>query len=202
MSWWLSGKLTGKQISHEADDDTESGELFKVGEDVEFTEANMNADSPSSDLRVAFDRPEYRLMVVANKFQTGFDQPKLCAMYLDKVIANEVEVVQTLSRLNRTTTGKDQIFVVDFVNDPEWILKCFEKYDNGAKIVDVQDPNVVYTIKDNIEELDLITEDDLEEFKAARFKTIRDISNHDFKETTHPDLLKRPIVLPDCLIKS
>jgi type I restriction enzyme, R subunit len=76
------------------------------------------------------------------------------------------------------------------VTYPEWILKCFEKYDNGAKIVDVQDPNVVYTIKDNIEELDLITEDDLEEFKAARFKTIRDISNHDFKETTHPDLFK------------
>lgn len=186
----FSGKLTGKQISHEADGDTENGALFQVGEDAEFTEANMNADAPNSDLRIAFDRPEYRLMVVANKFQTGFDQPKLCAMYIDKVIANEVEVVQTLSRLNRTTTGKDQTFVIDFVNDPEWILKCFKKYDNGAKIVDVQDPNVVYTIKDNIEELDLITEDDLEEFKAARFKTIRDISNHDFKETTHPDLFK------------
>ena len=98
-------------------------------------------------------------------------------MYLDKVgIANEVEVVQTLSRLNRTTTGKDQTFVIDFVNDPEWILKCFEEVRQRAKMVDVQDPNVVYTIKDNIEELDLITEDDLEEFKAARFKTIRDIS--------------------------
>ncbi|WP_444978639.1 type I restriction enzyme subunit R domain-containing protein, partial [Acinetobacter junii] len=153
----FSGKLTGKQISHEADGDSENGALFQVGEDAEFTEANMNADAPNSDLRIAFDRPEYRLMVVANKFQTGFDQPKLCAMYIDKVIANEVEVVQTLSRLNRTTTGKDQTFVIDFVNDPEWILKCFKKYDNGAKMVDVQDPNVVYTIKDNIEELDLIT---------------------------------------------
>jgi type I restriction enzyme R subunit len=70
----------------------------------------MNVDIPNSDLRITFDRPEYRLMVVANKFQTGFDQPKLCAMYLDKKIGNEVEVVQTLSRLNRTTTGKDQIY--------------------------------------------------------------------------------------------
>src|SRR5690606_30305034 len=74
----FSGKLTGKQISHEADGDTENGALFQVGEDAEFTEANMNADAPNSDLRIAFDRPEYRLMVVANKFQTGFDQPKLC----------------------------------------------------------------------------------------------------------------------------
>lgn len=186
----FSGKLTGKQISHDADSDTDSGEIFKVGEEAEFTEANMNEDAPNSDLRIAFDRPEYRLMVVANKFQTGFDQPKLCAMYLDKKIANEVEVVQTLSRLNRTTTGKDQTYIIDFVNDPKWILECFKKYDSEAKIFDVQDPNVVYTIKDNIEELDLITVDDLEEFKAARFKTIRDISHQDFKETTHPDLFK------------
>lgn len=123
-------------------------------------------------------------MVVANKFQTGFDQPKLCAMYLGKVIGNEVEVVQTLSRLNRTAIGKDQVFIVDFVNDPAWILKCFQKYDSGAAIADVQDPNIVYTIKDNIEELDLITEEDLEEFKSARFKTIRDNRKLTFKYFT------------------
>lgn len=186
----FSGKLTGEQIRHDADLDTESGSVFNVESDAEFTEVNMNMDIPNSDLRIAFDRPEYRLMVVANKFQTGFDQPKLCAMYLDKVIGNEVEVVQTLSRLNRTAIGKDQVFIVDFVNDPAWILKCFQKYDSGAAIVDVQDPNIVYTIKDNIEELDLITEEDLEEFKSARFKTIRDISNHELKETTHPNLFK------------
>lgn len=69
-------------------------------------------------------------------------------------------------------------------------FKVLQEVRQRGKMVDVQDPNVVYTIKDNIEELDLITEDDLEEFKAARFKTIRDISNHDFKETTHPDLFK------------
>lgn len=186
----FSGKLTGSQINHDDDVNVESGDAFNVPEDAEFTEANMNTELPNSDLRITFDRPEYRLMVVANKFQTGFDQPKLCAMYLDKVIGNEVEVVQTLSRLNRTTTGKDQVFIIDFVNDPKWVLQCFKKYDNGAEIVDIQDPNVVYTIKDNIEELDLITQDDLKEFTKARFKMARDFSKQAFNESSHPELFK------------
>lgn len=186
----FSGKLTGSQINHDDDANVESGDAFNVPEDAEFTEANMNTELPNSDLRITFDRPEYRLMVVANKFQTGFDQPKLCAMYLDKVIGNEVEVVQTLSRLNRTTTGKDQVFIIDFVNDPKWVLQCFKKYDNGAEIVDIQDPNVVYTIKDNIEELNLITQDDLKEFTKARFKMARDFSKQAFNESSHPELFK------------
>mgnify|MGYP001440902665 FL=1 len=186
----FSGKLTGSQINHDDDVSVESGDAFNVPEDAEFTEANMNTELPNSDLRITFDRPEYRLMVVANKFQTGFDQPKLCAMYLDKVIGNEVEVVQTLSRLNRTTTGKDQVFIIDFVNDPKWVLQCFKKYDNGAEIVDIQDPNMVYTIKDNIEELDLITQDDLKEFTKARFKMVRDFSKQAFNESSHPELFK------------
>ncbi|WP_327858359.1 type I restriction endonuclease subunit R [Acinetobacter guillouiae] len=186
----FSGKLTGKQISHDDDFDSDEERIFAVDENAEFTESNMNPDIPNSDLRITFDRPEYRLMVVANKFQTGFDQPKLCAMYLDKKIANEVEVVQTLSRLNRTTTGKDQVYIIDFVNDPEWILKCFKKYDNGAEINEVQDPNVVYTIKDSLDDANLYDEDDLEQFKTARFKTIREIANNSMTVNKHPDLFK------------
>ncbi|MUG77357.1 type I restriction endonuclease subunit R [Commensalibacter melissae] len=186
----FSGSLTGKQISHDDDGEVQGGEIFNIGEDAEFTEASMNLNIPNSDLRVTFDRPEYRLMVVANKFQTGFDQPKLCAMYLDKKIANEVEVVQTLSRLNRTTTGKDQIYIIDFVNDAEWIEKCFKKYDSGAEILNIQDPNIVYTIKDHLDEVNLYTKDDLEKFKIARFKTIKDINNNNFSAIKHPDLFK------------
>ncbi|MEZ1817439.1 hypothetical protein QVM29_32280, partial [Pseudomonas aeruginosa] len=84
---------------------------------------------------------------VADKFQTGFDQPKLVAMYLDKKIGNEVEIVQTLSRLNRTFPGKDQTFVIDFVNEPEAIRKAFARYDAGAMIEEVQDLNVIYDMK-------------------------------------------------------
>ncbi len=183
----FSGEVTGQQVIHEDDKDTD---VFNVDPQISFTEANMNSGIPNPDLRIAFDRPEYRLMVVANKFQTGFDQPKLCAMYLDKKIANEVEVVQTLSRLNRTTTGKDRTFVLDFVNDPDWILKCFQKYDSGAEIFSVQDPNVIYTIKDNLDEVGLYTHDDLEAFKLARFKTIKDLTTSSSSQATHPELFK------------
>lgn len=186
----FSGKLTGKQICHEDDIHIMDNKIFNVDKDTEFTEFNMNPNLPNSDLRTVFDRPEYRLMVVANKFQTGFDQPKLCAMYLDKVIGNEVEVVQTLSRLNRTAIGKDQIYIIDFVNKPDWILKCFRKYDNGAAVHSVQDPNVVYTIKDNLDETNLYTAEDLEQFKIARFKTIQDIIHSSLSEIKHPDLYK------------
>ena len=115
-----SGKLTGKQVIH-ADDERLAGDVFEVDEADEFTEVNMNPDIHGQDLRVAFERPEYRVMLVADKFQMGFDQPKLMAMYIDKKIANDVEIVQTLSRLNRTAPGKDETFVIDFVNDP---AKC------------------------------------------------------------------------------
>lgn len=186
----FSGSLTGKQIRHDDDGEVQGGETFNIGEDTEFTETSMNPNIPNSDLRVTFDRPEYKLMVVANKFQTGFDQPKLCAMYLDKKIANEVEVVQTLSRLNRTTAGKDQIYIIDFVNDAEWIEECFKKYDSGAAMLNVQDPNVIYTIKDRLDESNIYTKDDLEKFKVARFKTIKDINNNNFSDIKHPDLFK------------
>lgn len=185
----FSDKVTGKQVKHADDKNAENGDIFNVNDDDEFTEASMNPDAPS-DLRIAFDRPEYRLMVVANKFQTGFDQPKLCAMYIDKVIGNEIEVVQTLSRLNRKTTGKDRVFIIDFVNEPQHVLNSFKKYDSGAEIESIQDPNVVYTLRDNIDEVGLITDNDLELFKNARFKTIQDVSKSTVDENTHAELFK------------
>ncbi|EQD28182.1 type III restriction protein res subunit, partial [mine drainage metagenome] len=100
----FSGKLTGKQVIH-ADDERLAGDVFVVNEDEEFSEATMNPDVAGQDLRKAFERPEYRVMLVADKFQTGFDQPRLVAMYIDKKIANDVEIVQTLSRLNRMAPG-------------------------------------------------------------------------------------------------
>lgn len=182
----FSGTIKGNAVKHE--DDTEAHDIFNVSDDIEFSEKNLNEDNPCADLRDSFDRPEYRLMVVANKFQTGFDQPKLCAMYLDKKIANPVEVVQTLSRLNRTTTGKDQTFVIDFVNDPEWIHTCFKQYDSGAEMFKAQDPNIVYSIKDTLDEMELYDEDDLEAFKKAKFKTIRDLAKDAHDHNQHKAL--------------
>ncbi|MEE4208463.1 MAG: DEAD/DEAH box helicase family protein, partial [Parvularcula sp.] len=171
----FSGKLTGKEVMH-AKDDRITGGTFECDEDAEFTEANMNPGAKGQDLRIAFDRPEYRVMIVADKFQTGFDQPKLVAMYLDKKIANEVEIVQTLSRLNRTFPGKDQTFVIDFVNEPEAIRKAFARYDAGAQIEEVQDLNVVYDMKNALDREGIYSDADLDAFRSARFQTARKLA--------------------------
>mgnify|MGYP001940215000 CR=1 FL=1 len=166
----FSGQLTGKEVMH-SDDERLKGDTFVIEDDALFSEENINPAVKGQDLRIAFDRPEYRVMVVANKFQTGFDQPKLVAMYLDKKIANDVEIVQTLSRLNRTFPGKDRTFVIDFANDPKSVLRAFASYDAGAVVEDVQDLNVVYEIKDRLDEAGVYNHANLEAFKAARYKT-------------------------------
>jgi len=172
----FSGKVTGKQVMHQ-DDHGFKDDVFVVGDTEEFSELNMNPAVHGQDLRFAFERPEYRVMLVADKFQTGFDQPKLVAMYVDKKIANHVEIVQTFARLNRTAPGKDQVFIIDFVNDPENVRQAFALYDDGAHIDEVQDLNVVYEIKERLDEHRLYGAEDLEAFKNARFKTIRDIAS-------------------------
>ena len=176
----FSGKVKGKDVMHFQDDPL-AAETFVVDEKDEFTETSMNPQHlANEDLRASFDRPEYRLMLVADKFQTGFDQPKLVAMYVDKKIANRVEIVQTFSRLNRVAPGKDETFIIDFVNDPQSVLEAFALYDEGAEVEDVQDPNIVYQIRDALDALDIFDADDLAAFKEARFKSIRDITQaHD-----------------------
>ncbi|WP_028710851.1 type I restriction endonuclease subunit R [Paracoccus pantotrophus] len=166
----FSGKLTGKEVMH-PNDDLLTDDIFTVDEDVEFTESNMNPGIGGQDLRIAFDRPEYRVMLVANKFQTGFDQPKLVAMYIDKKIANAVEIVQTLSRLNRTFPGKDQVFIIDFVNDPNSIQAAFAQYDSGAKIEQVQDLNVIYDIKERLDAEGIYDDGHVLNFMTARYQT-------------------------------
>lgn len=148
----FSGSLTGNEVMHASDEQLKN-DPFAAQDDEQFTESTMNPRQYGTDLRKVFDRPEFRVMIVANKFQTGFDQPKLCAMYLDKKIANPVEIVQTLSRLNRTAPGKDTTFVVDFVNDPQSILDAFAMYDAGAKIEKAQDPNVVYDLQADLDKV-------------------------------------------------
>ena len=172
----FSGKVNSSDVTHLQDDPLDA-EAFLVDESAEFSEMNMNPQHlANGDLRDSFDRPEYQIMLVANKFQTGFDQPKLVAMYVDKKIANDVEIVQTFSRLNRIAPGKDNTFIIDFVNDPQNILDAFTLFDSGAEMEDVQDPNVVYQIRDALDAHDIFDADDLAAFKEARFKSFRDIA--------------------------
>ncbi|WP_144803656.1 type I restriction endonuclease subunit R [Curtobacterium sp. BH-2-1-1] len=97
------------------------------------------------DLAEAFKPATYNVMIVAEKFQTGFDQPRLVAMYVDKKLGG-VQAVQTLSRLNRTHPGKDKTFVLDFVNDPEEVLDAFLPYYRKATLTATTDPNLIYDL--------------------------------------------------------
>ncbi|MDD4913428.1 MAG: DEAD/DEAH box helicase family protein [Methylococcales bacterium] len=131
-----------------------------------FNETNMNPGLKGRDMRKAFATQEYQVMIVANKFQTGFDQPKLVALYLDKKISG-VEAVQTLSRLNRTYPGKDKTFVLDFANKAEEILAAFRTFYRDAQVADVQDPNIVYDIKQRLDGMYLYEAKEVEAFGEA-----------------------------------
>jgi type I restriction enzyme R subunit len=113
-----------------------------------FTETSktLNPNLRGRDMREAFNTDEYQILLVANKFQTGFDQPLLCGMYVDKRLAG-ITAVQTLSRLNRAHDGKDTTYVLDFVNDPAEILTAFQTYYATAELADVTDPHLVYDLR-------------------------------------------------------
>ena len=119
-----------------------------------FTEANMNPDLRGRDMRQAFQKPEFSILLVANKFQTGFDEPLLCAMYVDRKLGG-IQAVQTLSRLNRAyrdkTSIKDTTYVVDFINEPADVLAAFKQYHKTAELADVSDPNIVLDLRSKLE---------------------------------------------------
>ncbi len=146
------------------DSDPDNGAL--LGE--KFAEHNMNTGLKGRDLRKAFDSDDYQVMLVANKFQTGFDQPKLCAMYVDKKLTG-VDCVQTLSRLNRTYKGKAEsgTFVLDFFNDPEDILEAFQPYYETAHLADVSDPDEVYDLYEKLRVSGIFLWNEVEQFVEA-----------------------------------
>ncbi len=110
------------------------------------TSSTLNPGLKGRDIREAFKGDEYQILLVANKFQTGFDQPLLCGMYVDKRLAG-IQAVQTLSRLNRAHPGKDTTFVVDFVNDAEEVLAAFKTYYTTAELSATTDPNLVFNLR-------------------------------------------------------
>ena len=113
-----------------------------------FTENSpaLNPQLKGRDIREAFKAGEYQLLLVANKFQTGFDQPLLCGMYVDKRLAG-IQAVQTLSRLNRAYPGKDTTYVLDFVNDTADVLAAFKTYHTTAELSATTDPNLVFNLR-------------------------------------------------------
>jgi type I restriction enzyme R subunit len=133
-----------------------------------FTEANMNTNLKGRDMRKAFDSDDYQVMIVANKFQTGFDQPKLCAMYVDKKLGG-VECVQTLSRLNRIFPSKAETgtFILDFFNEPDDILNAFQPYYQTAELADVSDPDLIFDLFDKLRASGVFLWQEVEQFCNA-----------------------------------
>jgi type I restriction enzyme R subunit len=138
--------------------------------DEKFTEKGMNPNLKGRDMRKAFDSDDYQVMIVANKFQTGFDQPKLCAMYVDKKLGG-VECVQTLSRLNRNYPGKADTgtFVLDFFNEPNDVLEAFLPYYKTAELDDVSDPNLIFELYDKLRASGIFQWQEVEQFGEAFF---------------------------------
>ncbi len=128
-----------------------------------YTEENMNPPG-TGDIAEAFKNPAQRLLVVANKFQTGFDQPLLHTMYVDKKLGG-VAAVQTLSRLNRTFPPlKQDTLVLDFVNEQATIQASFQDYYQRTELEGATDPNKLYNLKYTLEQMRVFTEDDVEQF--------------------------------------
>jgi type I restriction enzyme, R subunit len=136
---------------------------------VSYTEPGMNDGLKESELPETFRGSDHNVLIVAEKYQTGFDQPLLCAMYVDKRLSG-IQAVQTLSRLNRTSPGKDQTFVLDFVNDPEEIKKAFLPFYKQARIDERVDPQRLYELKNRLEGYQVFEWSEVEGFGKVFFK--------------------------------
>ena len=146
-------------------------------DDETYTEADLN-DFSETELPGRFDgfKPDgtpypdsYQILIVAEKYQTGFDQPKLCAMYVDRKLAG-LQAVQTLSRLNRTRAGKDQTFILDFQNTIEDIQTAFKPFYEATTVEAMSDPNQVYDLEGRLYRFGYLDKDEIERFAQTYFK--------------------------------
>ncbi len=145
-----------------------------------YTEVGMNGGIKEKELPEVFAKPDFRVLLVAEKYQTGFDQPLLHTMYVDKRIAG-IQAVQTLSRLNRTHPLKEDTFVLDFVNDPEEIQEAFRQYYEGSFMGEEVDPDRLYEVKAELDESGIYLQPEVDAFAAIFFAPKRRQSPSDHK---------------------
>lgn len=148
-----------------------SGTVTDAETGQDYTKENMNNLGGRISIVDAFKLPQYRMLIVANMYQTGFDEPLLHTMFVDKKLGG-TNTVQTLSRLNRTMRGKDTTMVLDFVNDPEKIQQDFQDYygSNYMELDDLTDPNSLYDLQNKIDAFHLIYANEFEAFAGLFFK--------------------------------
>lgn len=139
-----------------------SGTVNDPDVEAKYTENSLNQLEGKTDIPDALKTPNYRILVVADKYQTGFDEPLLYAMYVDKKLGG-VSAVQTLSRLNRTMRGKDECVVLDFVNEIDNIQTAFQDYYQTTLLDEVPDPDRLYDQKDDILRDEIFIEQDVDD---------------------------------------
>ena len=140
-----------------------SGTVHDTDNGQNYTENGMNALPPSASIADTFKSPQYRILIVANKFQTGFDEPLLQTMYVDKRL-DGLQCVQTLSRLNRVATGKTDTLVLDFVNEPDQVQEAFQQYYQTTTLAAETDPNRLYDLQRQLEGFDLYDAGTIDQF--------------------------------------
>ncbi|MEO7101613.1 MAG: RNA-binding domain-containing protein [Luteolibacter sp.] len=154
-----------------------SGSVKDPDTDLEYTEPSMNKDFVTgktiseSQLPERFASADYQVLLVANKYQTGFDQPLLCAMYVDKRL-DGVQAVQTLSRLNRKILGKEDPFVLDFVNDRETIYTAFKPYFDSTSLQEASDPAQLEALKHELDKYQIYHWSEVEAFSRIFYKPL------------------------------
>jgi type I restriction enzyme R subunit len=160
-----------------------SGTVTDAETKMDYTKENMNNLGGKIDIPDALKLPQHRILIVANMYQTGFDEPLLHTMFVDKKLGG-ASTVQTLSRLNRTTSGKDTTMVLDFVNDPEKVQEDFQMYygSNYMELDDQTDPNSLYDVQHKIEAFNIIYKNDVEAYANLFF------TKGDHKEKLQPIL--------------
>jgi type I restriction enzyme R subunit len=152
-----------------------SGEVTDPETGERYTEPGLNIDSaggqPISEARLPerFDSPDYNVLLVANKYQTGFDQPKLYAMYVDKRL-DGVQAVQTLSRLNREVPGKSEPFVLDFRNEAEDIYRAFKPYYDATLLAERSDPAQLESLKHELNQAQIYHWSEVEAFARVFYR--------------------------------
>ena len=152
--------------------------------DKSYTEVGMNNGVKETELPEKFGSEEFQVLLVAEKYQTGFDQPLLHTMYVDKRLSG-IRAVQTLSRLNRTCSGKDGTFVLDFRNDTEEIFKSFKPYYEKTPVEELTDAHHLYRLQGQIMDKQMFYEQEVNDFGAVYFTSKRTQSVTDHAQMNH-----------------
>ncbi|MDA8629930.1 type I restriction endonuclease subunit R [Bacteroidia bacterium] len=156
-----------------------SGTIYHNGKENTETSLNTENGLVNTSIPNGLKDPRYRILIVSNKFQTGFDEPLLQSMYIDKMLSG-VQCVQTLSRLNRTKSGKTDTFILDFVNETDSIVESFQPYYTSTILTEETDPDKLYQMLYEIEQYNLYTQYQIDEFCKEFY------SNSESDQRLHP----------------